>query len=279
MRTVLFFMMAIAGLAGCKKETQISRTSDIKIKSIQEPTQLLSFEYSGDKVKEVNGQHFIYDNQNRLVKSRMERTDTTAVQVFGEIQQIVTMRKVVFSYIWQNNHIATIVKDTVYFSRFQNGQLTVMEEQLNVRYCIFFYKNDRIDSIAYHTATNSLTSGYRPIYRAFTYDDNGNIRQSRELIPQTYPSPENYRMVTTFDYTYDDRPNPYQILYNQLGTIIPGLERGNLSNNNVVRIEIKNDDINAFLTFRYQYNSKGLPVKMINYTNPTFTSATTFQYY
>lgn len=137
-----------------------------------------------------------------------------------------------------------------------------------------------------------ITNQTKPKFQSFIYDPKGNVSRIHSHTSVNLPLPPGVGVPVynvhdaVADFEYDNHPNPYNILYKQLGVFIAGWEGVSLSPNNAIAFENRIDmgdgrDLHTSVKYEYEYNSKGLPVSMkaVNLATSEIISETQFGYY
>ncbi|RPD96184.1 hypothetical protein EGM88_10475 [Aureibaculum marinum] len=200
------------------------------------------------------------------------------------------------------------IEDILTYSYNENGYLIKAVEQSgndilvsNLNYIdnkissIVYTGNQRIDFIYENNIISSYTSnldGDNLVYK-FTYNDNNQIinklafnegKLSNERKFKYYSNGNlaqeifEYNDGYTFqeDFEYDNKKNPHYLSY-PLGliTIEP------ISENNVIkktRVSSYPTNNKSIITFEYEYNDKGYPIKMIEYVDGDVENTTEYEY-
>lgn len=154
----------------------------------------------------------------------------------------------------------------------------------NLGYDKFSYQGDLITNT--YSTRNSTTKNYNYQYNDlnqlielkifdkfdallygcnYIYDNNGNIYRD-----PTIPQSEIYNSV--YDtFTYDDKKNPYVLIYTD-----SHLKINRLSKNNILKIVGFNDS--PITTFEYAYNNDGYPIERIEKINGNPSKKTIYYY-
>lgn len=263
-------LMILLLFAGCRKNADSPVYPDhstIKIKSIVGNGQSWQFTYDNDLLATINGEKLIYKN-GKLHSSVRVAADTTYIVFNGppkDSTQQVFIKKARYSYVWETNQLLKVMADTLLTQQYTNGKLTNESLNLNIHQASFFYNQQRLDSMASFSAPNP--ADYSLISGTFEYDNQENITQETGLasfasgIP--YPgTPTQLKVSTTYE--YDNHPNPFYILYKQIGFPWRGINQC-ISKNNPVKTSfttVGSIPLSDQKTIRYEYNGQGLPVKM-----------------
>lgn len=254
-----------------------------------------AFRYEGNRISGLNDFEFAYDNQNRLVQIGKIVADTS--QIISSVNSVFYRYDTIFyNYYWSVDKVMSI-KDSVMTGRssYVDQQLTSSEYQQYVStYSQIFYKDGRIDSIDYNgfEKQSLITNDPKPIFQAFNYDQKGNVSRIHSQVSVNLPLPPGVGVPVynvndaVADFEYDNHPNPYNILYMQLGVFIAGWEEVSLSPNNTLASETRINmgdgrKLNTSVKYEYEYNSKGLPVsaKVFNPVTSEVIRQTKFVYY
>lgn len=304
--TPLLFLVFCLALSACRKEDvgikneKLAANTRIKYIIKKQDSYLTKvrdtflFEYEGNRISKLNDFDFFYDNQNRLVQIGKIVGDTSESN-YSETFVFYRYDTIFYNYYRIGDKVM-LIKDSVMTERtsYRDQQLFSTEYQSNVgAYSQIFYKDERVDSIKYggYEEKSLITNQVKPMSQAFSYDHKGNISRIHSQIPMNFPVPSGVGVPAysvhdaVADFQYDNHPNPYNILYRQLGTFIVGMEEASLSPNNRVtsetRIDMGDGDAIISTEYRYEYNFRGLPVsvKAINPVSSVVIEETKFGYY
>lgn len=162
-------------------------------------------------------------------------------------------------YYTKVSDVFTITMTTYYtFDSNNNLKSLIKKGSGSTQTYIYNYKNERIDSIEYEFDDNYYT--FHGYYKYLT-NNSGNIVWRHEIM--------DYHNDTV-NYEYDDKINPFQKIPTPID--VGYSDVGYFSSNNCT----KDEDF----SYRYEYNSRGLPVK--KYTTEIRTSilrsVTDYQY-
>lgn len=179
---------------------------------------------------------YSYSDDGKLIRRESEGTGRDFYTIYYYSNQVMdsseTYKKVTGVYN---------ISFTTYYTFDSNNNITsLISKGLNLESTYNYnYKNDRIDSIDYEFQDGTYTS-----HRYFKYltNDLGNI---------VWRNYEWFRMKFIDNYEYDDKINPFQKIL-----ISPDVNYSDIkyfSPNNCTK--------EREYFYRYEYNSKGLPVK------------------
>lgn len=248
----------------CKKQNIRLEQTDFKIKTIRTILDSLNFLYDGDKLIKMGNEEFFYDHHGQLKRS-------TNVVISSPITRVIAGKKSIYfyrylyaySYHWEQNKVKRIQIDSLIVERTEDGNVSKEKRFVNSPVCEFFYKDDRIDSLSYIKYSSSEPSYHS---RALNYNEKGNIIQakSRSLSKEDKWNPDLHpELITTSYESYDDKLNPYQIIYENLGTLTPSMFELNYSANNPLSSWVLSSyrfESVISVNNTYQYNSNGLPI-------------------
>jgi|GEM_PF-6692659 len=277
MKRVYLIFACIIWLVSCRSGKETMSPLDIKIKSITGVGEII---YEGDLIKSIGRQQFIYNTNKELIACRMYYRGTDFIGFpSGDRQTIVTETVERYSYLRQGKLVKAELIDSVYSVTYYNDQIQNQRLLTNQPAYEYYHTGNRLDSIIKRSGFGSLSAGKV----IFEYDAAGNIKREKTYentdYPAAYPGIPYYIPITESItvYEYDNKINPFKILYDKYGVVIDfykgkGLQNywnkvhSNISVNNPVRMEatIKIDEITlrANTQIKYEYNAKGLPVKI-----------------
>lgn len=164
---------------------------------------------------------------------------------------------------------------------YDEGVVTIEKKYINNQYIsgsdrTFNYDNDKLS----YTLVNEdgiLTKN------EYTYDNSGRLSIKKQYDNGNLSETSNYVLYENgnvnkvikdegeyiLTYTYDDNKNP--VFYSYSGVYFPEISK----NNTLTRVS--NDGFDN-LSYTYEYNESGLPIKCTEVSN-TSTSVTTYEYY
>ncbi|MBC9930924.1 hypothetical protein [Chitinophaga qingshengii] len=254
--------LMILVLTACRKKDNVGPTDpDYRNFSIASITDVPPFVYNGNQLVAIGNEQFSYDGKGRIIGSRMEGQDT----ILGLIRRYVYKT----TFKWVNNLCAGSVADSLYnYTADMDGKV------INKN----FSSGDILSSYDYNPSSGQLngltllpgkwtSAPYTSL--KYEYDAKGNISRvectqpSSIIGPGTGPGIDVY----TITFEYDNHPNPFYTMYKKYGMILPALQQfaTQMTPNNPVKMQLKVDpQLELTLTFSYEYNEAGYPVKIIS---------------
>jgi hypothetical protein len=187
-----------------------------------------------------------------------------------------------YSYIWENDKVVGRLIDSLMDKTIKEGGIYNLSLETNMPSAEYYYSGDRLDSILYHKPIND-----KNVRQAiFEYNDNGNLTKVLEYYyynpTQSFPMQPSYTESVTEFNSYDDKPNPYNLMFEKYGIIFNKLEGKNISKNNPTssktRIKYNDDWLEINNSFDYEYDSNGLPTKIISNKGTMSEMITTIEY-
>lgn len=241
--------------------------------------------YEKGLISSIGDEKLIYDKYGHLVASRIHEIDTSFNADSSSWYIYEALEK--YSYIWENNLIVGIVADSI-LERSETDTNYFNEYSLytNLPVSVHYYSGIRLDSVGIFNPLN--TESKKMIF--FEYDEKGNIRRNSEyLSPPSDPNdPYEYfnysyeRSVTEFS-GYDNKPNPFNIIFKQLGVIIPALATRNISINNPLASTTNRPFLDTWMqidnSYEYIYNKDGLPIVIMRNKGESNELTTLIEYY
>lgn len=263
--------LAVLILAACRKDDSGNDPAlnykDVKIAAISD---IPAFIYEGDRLVAMGNEKFTYDEQGRIVGSRIEHKDT--------LNNIITGYVYKTSFTWANGLCAGGVADSLY-SYVKGTDGSIKDERFASGIVLSSYDYNlsagRLSAITF-TPGRWNTAVYTSV--KFEYDGKGNIIRAVTTQPNLFGRPGVPDLVTTITYQYDNHPNPYYAMYKKYGLILPALQRfaDCISPNNVIKMQLKIDNmVELVLQYTYEYNAAGYPVKIIT-NGGSVTGQTTY---
>lgn len=223
------------------------------------------FKYENNLLKSIGNYRLHYDHQQQLTAMIRHERDTLYTSLGVRSDTIIREEYIQYSFSWDSGNVYGIIIDSTFSSSSTNGYSTMASYSKNTPLLSFFYTGDKIDSILCHAPSefNGLSK------MAFEYDDNHNIfrKTTYGMSPSVIPYQRRYYTeVSTLD--YDQRNNPFHLLFKQLGTILPQLIHENFSPNNPVKQTTNYTDgpikLDFEAKFSYMYNASGYPNQIVS---------------
>ena len=287
MKQIYLICICIVWLAGCQPSDKTMHPMDIKIKSV---TGVGNIVYEGDLIRSIGKQQFIYNTNKELTGCRMQYRDTVSVVFLPEpAQSIVTETIERYSYLRQGAIVKAELIDSIYSARYINNEMQDRSLLINQPAYEYYHTGNRLDS----SITSALSNV--PSRVMFEYDVAGNIKKEKTYqVPNysTYPNVPIIESVTVYE--YDNNVNPFKALYDKYGVVIDfykekGLQNywnkvhSNISANNPVRMEtaikIGENTLRINTQIKYEYNAKGLPIKITYETTGQLSRTIDISYY
>lgn len=272
MRTLFRFiysLILLTILISCENNDEMEVDySKIRIKSISD---VGDFEYKEGRISSIGEEKFIYNSSNQFDHSRIYHLDTVYGYDMntGEYGVISSIHEKLerYSYIWENKKVVGRLVDSLMDKTIKDGGIYNLSIMTNMPSAEYHYTGSILDSIVYHKPIND--NSVRKVI--FEYYDNGNISKLFTFYYynpiQSFPIIPSYSESVTEFYSYDDKPNPYYLLFKKYGVIFNKLEGRNLSKNNPssskIRVKYNDDWLELNNNIDYKYNSNGLPEKII----------------
>ena len=205
-------------------------------------------------------------HRGRLSGLRREERDTTRTVTGPVTVSWISYSLQEYSFRWQGGRIQAARLDTFYsFISSSTGTVSVGSSSGSdpLKY---YYTGDRLDSIVYEEATplgiRLVTDrfdgkGNIATRTTFQYPPNGTVIQGQLPLPA--------ESLTTF--TYDDHPNPWQLLFAAVGVVLPEMQGHNFSRNNPLSADIDltpgvAGDARKAVRWQYRYDATGYPVSI-----------------
>lgn len=242
MRTFILLIIAVALFTACKKEDTGDPLSKYRLK-----------EYTHNDYKDI----FEYDSQNRIIKSGRYIDD----------QLVYNTR-----YFYVNNRLDSIsTYNSNYLSTYETYKYTgdtiliiSYRYAFDDRTALKYVKRDnQVVRILYTIYSGGQFIPYPDMYRIQNWK-NGNLaaKYTYSSIGSTYPDYKSSQssgepvLTNSVLYEYDDHPNPFSALNEQL--FIGAYES---SKNNLVRMIVADmEGDTLFRIFKHTYNADGLPI-------------------
>ncbi len=287
MRTIqrfIYSMIIVSTVISCEKNNDIELDySNIRIKSI---SGIGDFEYEEDKITSIGSEKFVYNSSKQLDYSRIYQMDTVYgydinTGEYGTIS-FIEEKLEKYSYIWENNRVVGRLIDSLMDKTIKEGGIYNLSLETNMPSAEYFYSGDRLDSILFHKPIND-----KNVRKAiFEYNANGNVTKAVEFYYynpiQSFPIQQSYTESVTEFYSYDNKPNPYNLIFEKYGIIFNKLEGKNISKNNPTssktRVKYNDDWLEINNSFDYEYDSNGLPTKIISNKETMSEKTTTIEY-
>jgi hypothetical protein len=205
-------------------------------------------------------ERYTYDKMNRLVKKESASDPlllSSSYQAFANKTELMSADNCEISQyeIFNYNHSGQIESIENYNK--QNGSFTYGSKRT------FEYEGDKIVKMNYHLNNGTINN-----FNVYAYDKSGNVISEKYYYNSQETGTPTLSSETTFK--YDAMNNPFMI-FNETG--YPGLYTN--PNNIIETTNISYMDVPGFENptiskTRYEYNSNGYPVKVIDESNSFF---------
>ncbi|WP_207427838.1 hypothetical protein [Pedobacter sp. SYSU D00535] len=262
--------------ASCSKDRDTQTDfSRVKIASI---SGIGDFNYEGDKLVSIGNEIFFYTGAGRIAGSRSHQKDSLAIRFDPANQSstyIFNEKLEKSSYIWANDKVTGRIIDTLFIKSYrkessQSGEPvpgTITTSLLTgIPADHYSYTDKRLDSIA----SFSYAPNQRSVKKHFLYNTSGDLTKIIEYSSAgtSLPFPPLITNKTEIEISYDNKPNPFYYLYKNTGVIPNKLSSFIVSRHNPVRLKMTTfingqTNIEVIRDISYEYNSDGLPVKII----------------
>jgi len=240
----------------CSKEQKISdlKLDNYSIKSIisNGKTSTKYIYNSIGKIAESHGFYFfnryIYDDNGILIKK--EGTAPILSSILHERRELMTSQNSTISNysVFEYNQDGKVEKIKNYYKKNGKFDYTSMIS--------LDYEGNNIVKWNLHDADNIITQFY-----LYEYDNNENVIKSKyySYLFNTGLEP---KLIRETSFKYDDKNNPF-VIYKDLGR--PGLYTNTnniIESNSILYEDMPGIDKYSTSSTNYEYNSKGLPVKV-----------------
>jgi hypothetical protein len=261
MKTAALLLLTALVVAGCRKHTDSAGPAAPRLAYISGVGDL---QWQGGKVRSAGLARLSYTG-DRLSGLRREERDTTRTVTGPDTVSWISYSLQEYSFRWQGGRIQAARLDTSYsFSSSSTGGVSVASSS-GTEPLKYYYTGDRLDSIVYvettHFDTRLVTDRYdgtgNIATRTILQYPNGTFNQGQLPLPT--------ESLTTF--TYDDHPNPWQLLFSAVGVVLPEMQGHNFSRNNPLSADIDltpgvAGDAHKAVRWQYRYDAMGYPVSI-----------------